>query len=256
MQIVSLASGSKGNATWVACDGVALLIDCGLSGRILRARLNEIGADPAALAGVLITHSHGDHTSGLKPLLGARPDLSLYANAMTAETIAADCAIDDASFVCFENGQPFRVGPFEVSAFPIPHDTSDPVGYLVRAGGETYFHATDIGTPLDSIGARLAEADYATLESNHDPVLLCESRRPAHVIRRIAGPRGHLSNDESAALVRRFATPRLRRLGLAHLSHDCNVPHRAEETMRQALAEGALAQVVLKVYEQDAVVRL
>lgn len=241
MQIISLASGSKGNATVVEHDGAAILIDCGVCLKTLRGY--EIDA-------VLVTHSHGDHVDGLKTLLRHR-DIPVYANVMTAETLVHEYGVADSSFVCFENGQPFDIGRFAIQPFSIPHDTSDPVGFLVSAGGVTYFHGTDIGTPLDSVGLKLAEADVATLESNHDPVLLRRSGRPPSLIQRIAGPRGHLSNDDSADLVRRFASPRLRRLALAHLSRDCNAPHIAERTMREALSGVGRADVELKILSQD-----
>ena len=212
MRIASLASGSRGNAYLVEQDGEALLIDCGLCFKTLKARAEGLfasaGLNKPHLCGVLLTHSHSDHTSGLRPLL-SRHDVAIYANVMTAEAAAAQERIDDMAFACFENGQPFSVGPFEVSAFSVPHDTSDPVGYIVK-GAATYFHGTDIGVPLDSVGLKLAEAEVATLESNHDPVMLRTSGRPPSLIQRIAGPRGHLSNDDSADLVCRFASPRLR----------------------------------------------
>ncbi len=254
MRVASLASGSKGNAYIVEQDGEALLIDCGLCLKTLRMRLRELlsksgdGCVPN-LCGVLLTHSHSDHAAGLRPLL-SKHGVPVYANVMTAEATAIQERIDDSAFVCFENGQSFDVGPFEVSAFSIPHDTSDPVGYLVR-GTSVYFHGTDIGMPLDSVGLKLAEADIATLEANHDPVMLRTSGRPPSLIQRIAGPRGHLSNDDAGDLVRRFASPRLSRLALAHLSRDCNAPHLALEAVRSALEEVGRADVLLKVLSQD-----
>ena len=254
MRIASLASGSKGNAYLVEQDGEALLIDCGICLKSLRSRIDALfGGDRAGgrphLCGVLLTHSHSDHTSGLKPLL-SKFDVPVYANTMTAETTAAEVRLDDSAFACFENGQPFEVGPFEVSAFSVPHDTSDPVGYLIR-GAEVYFHGTDIGVPLDSVGLKLAEADVATLESNHDPVMLRTSGRPPSLIQRIAGPRGHLSNDDAGLLLRRFAPPRMRRLALAHLSRDCNEPRLAETVARESLLARGLCGVALKVLSQD-----
>ena len=253
MRVASLASGSKGNAYLVVQDGEALLIDCGICFSTLRARvaavMSEGGMEKPRLCGVLLTHSHSDHTSGLRPLL-SKHDVPIYANYMTAESAESQEGIDGSAFACFENGQPFSVGPFEVRAFSVPHDTSDPVGYIVR-GEATYFHGTDIGVPLDSVGENLAEADIATLESNHDPVMLWRSGRPQSLIQRIAGPRGHLSNDNAGELVRRFASPRLRRLALAHLSRDCNAPHLAERAVREALHEAARDDVELKVLSQD-----
>ena len=256
MKIASLASGSKGNAYVVEQDGVALLIDCGLSCRELRRRLAAVGLGPEAISAVVFTHSHDDHIRGLPVFRKNFPQAELFANLMTAESIASLVGVDEGDFCCFENGQSFDVGPFSVAPFSIPHDTSDPVGYLVRANGETYFHGTDIGTPLDSIGVKLAEADVATLESNHDPVMLRTSGRPPCLIQRIAGPRGHLSNDQACDLVKRFASPRLKRLALAHLSRDCNVPHLAEGAMKTTLVEMRRTDVELKILSQDEAVEL
>jgi phosphoribosyl 1,2-cyclic phosphodiesterase len=253
MRVASVASGSKGNSYLVVQDGEALLIDCGVCLSTLRARVAALigasGMDRPRLCGVLLTHSHSDHTSGLRPLL-SKHDVPVYANSMTAESAARQERLDDSLFACFENGQPFEVGPFEVSAFSVPHDTSDPVGYLVR-GASVYFHGTDIGVPVESVGAKLAEADVATLESNHDPVMLRTSGRPLQLVQRIAGPRGHLSNDDAGDLVRRYASPRLKRLALAHLSRDCNEPRLAERTVREALIAAGRVDVELKILSQD-----
>ena len=247
---MSLASGSKGNACCLECRGRTLLVDCGLSCRELCRRAALAGVDLRALDGVVVTHSHDDHVSGLRALHRRFPEVPIFANMMTAETVSWEEKIDEGAFVPFENGQAFEVGPFEALPFSIPHDTSDPVGYVIRAEGTTYFHGTDIGTPLDSVGVHLAEADVATLESNHDPVMLRQSGRPPCLIQRIAGPRGHLSNDQSCELVRRFASSRLRRLALAHLSEECNAPHVAERAMREALSSAGLDGVSLAVLGQ------
>ena len=240
MNVTAIASSSKGNAYVVEQDGEALLIDCGVSCKMLKAAV-----DLSRIGGILITHNHVDHVSGLKRLLN-RINVPVYANVMTAEAVSYQEKIDENAFVCFENGQSFEVGPFAVSPFSVPHDAADPVGYLVR-GDETYFHGTDIGTPLDSIGVKLAEAEIATLESNHDLVMLRTSRRPPSLVQRIAGPRGHLSNDQACDLVRRFASPCLKRLLLAHLSHECNAPHLAEDAMRATLTELGRADIQLEI---------
>ena len=254
MRIVSLASGSAGNAYCVESGGCVLLIDCGLSCRELLKRSRAAGIDLVAVAAAVFTHSHDDHVKGVAKFHDCFPGAGLFANAMTADTIAAVTGVDE--FSIFENGQDFEIGPFAVKPFSIPHDTSDPVGFLVTDGENRYFHATDIGTPLDSIGVNLSEADIATLESNHDSVLLRLSGRPPSLIQRIAGPRGHLSNDQACDLVRRFASPRLRRLALAHLSRDCNEPHVAEGAMRATLGEIGRTDIALRILRQDEVVEI
>jgi len=240
MRILPIASSSKGNAYVVEQDDEALLVDCGVSCKCLKAAF-----DLAKLRGVLVTHNHIDHISGLSTLLNA-VDVPVFANAMTADAVAESQKIDNSAFVCFENGQSFDIGPFVVLPFSIPHDAADPVGYLIR-GDQVYFHGTDIGTPLDSIGVKLAEAELALLESNHDSVMLRTSARPPSLKQRISGPRGHLSNDDACELVKRFASPKLKHLWLAHLSGECNLPRLALGAMRETLAEMGRADVEVEV---------
>ena len=252
MRIVSLASGSGGNAYCIAAADGAILVDCGICRRELEKRFCAAGIDPGLVRAVVFTHNHNDHIKGIATFHAHYPAATLYANMMTADAIAAATGVED--FALFENGQSFREGPFEIKAFSIPHDVPDPVGFLVRAEGTTYFHATDVGAPLDSVGVNLAEADIATLESNYDLVMLAQSRRTECLKRRIRGPRGHLSNGDCADLLRRFAPPRLKTLLLAHISEECNAPHLAEREARAALAERGLAGVAVKVLAQDSVV--
>ena len=135
--------------------------------------------------------------------------------------------------------------------FSIPHDVPDPVGFLVKPEGKTYFHATDVGAPIDSLGKYLSEADVATLESNHDPIMLRQSSRPESLKRRILGQRGHLSNDEAAYLVKKYASPRLKKLFLAHLSGECNAAHIVERTIESALKEAGRSDISYETLSQD-----
>ncbi len=250
MRVVSLASGSHGNATLVESQGQVLLIDCGLSCRALTQRCQAAGISLEQVCAVVFTHDHRDHTYGVKGFHKKYPEVPLFANWMTADAITVGQKLKDDPFYNFENGQSFSVGPFEICAFSIPHDVSDPVGYVVRAEEQTFFHATDVGTPLDSIGVHLAEADIAILESNHDPILLHQSDRAEVLKQRIRGPRGHLSNEDAAALVRKWASPKLRCLALGHLSQECNEPHIAERVMRETLTQINRTDIALAILSQ------
>ena len=194
MRIVSLASGSKGNAYCVESQGALLLIDCGLSCRELCRRLAAVGFEPTAIVGVLFTHDHSDHVAGLETFHKHYPEAELAATLMTAEAIAHRVGICEEDFYPFEIGQEFQVGSFTIRAFSIPHDAADPVGYLIKADGCTYFHGTAIGTPVDSVGLKLSEANVATVESNHDPVMLHNSQRAESLKQRI---RGHGRSGEA-----------------------------------------------------------
>ena len=92
MRIVSLSSGSKGNACVVEHDGAAVLIDCGIGMRTLKRRLADVMENPpTSFEAVLLTHSHSDHVCGLQPFVARNPDVRVFANEMTAETVVHDC---------------------------------------------------------------------------------------------------------------------------------------------------------------------
>ncbi len=253
MKVVSLASGSKGNAYLVESEGQTLLVDCGISCRTLVERMCRTGFELASLAGVVVTHNHHDHIDGLPVLHRKLPDVPIFANLMTAEACeATNHQVKEDFFTLFENGQEFDLGPFCIHPFSIPHDVPDPVGFVVRADGKTYFHATDLGLPLKSVGMKFREADVATLESNHDVMLLKSSGRHISLIQRIMGNRGHLSNYQAAELVEEFAGKKLKKLFLAHLSQDCNEPHLALKETCEALKRIGRTDVDVEALEQFA----
>lgn len=255
MKILSLSSGSKGNAYIVEHEGDALLIDCGIGPRIFKQRIAPFFPSAIRFHGVLITHNHSDHTSGLQAFLKSNPEVPVYANELTAESTGFETGVAPSAFVCFENGQDFCAGPFRVEAFSLPHDASDPVGFLVEAD-EIYLHATDFGVPVKAAGTRLSKADVATVEFNHEPELLYASGRHQSLIRRISGPRGHLSNNDAASFIKEYASEKLKRVALAHLSQDCNAPHLALSAAQQALSSVSLGHIPVKVFSQNEALQL
>ncbi|HEX3985889.1 MAG TPA: MBL fold metallo-hydrolase [Acidobacteriaceae bacterium] len=65
VRMTVLASGSKGNSTFVATSTTRILVDAGLSCRELMKRMQTAGEDPATLDAILVTHEHQDHVQGL-----------------------------------------------------------------------------------------------------------------------------------------------------------------------------------------------
>ena len=92
MRIVSLASGSGGNAYCVESCGDVLLIDCGVSCRELVKRCRATGIEPERIVAVAVTHDHSDHVRGMATFHSHFPDAALLANMMTAvrETLTGE----------------------------------------------------------------------------------------------------------------------------------------------------------------------
>ena len=232
-----LGSGSNGNCTYLETDETRLLIDAGLSGKQIRQRLLTIGRAPEDLHGILITHEHSDHISGLV-VLAAKLRIPVYCNRLTREAIAAIIE-PPISFQIFETGSRFAVGDVEVETFSVPHDAYDPVGFLIHTGAGRIGFLTDLGYATKLIIQRVRTANVLLLETNHDLKLLQDDpHRPWSVKQRILSRHGHLSNDAAADLAEQVVSADLSRLYLGHLSGDCNRPD---------LAQGAVARRMEKV---------
>ena len=129
LRIVSLASGSSGNAYLVVHNKQALLLDAGLSGKRISAGLAETGIDPTWIKAILITHEHNDHIAGAG-VICRRWRLPMY---MTAGTWAAAQGklgkIPPHGVTLLRPGAPFILADLEITAIPICHDAREPVNY-------------------------------------------------------------------------------------------------------------------------------
>jgi phosphoribosyl 1,2-cyclic phosphodiesterase len=250
VRLTVLGSGSRGNALLLESAGDALLIDAGFSPRDLARRLDAVGARPAALAGIVLTHEHGDHARGASgaaaawgvPILASRGTLAALALRLKPGTATRALA----------TGRSERCGGFIVRAFPTAHDAAEPLMVVVEDGeGRRVGIAYDVGSPTTALRLGCRDLDALVLETNHDEVMLRTSRYPAAVRARIAGRGGHLSNREAGLLAAEVAHAGLGLLVLAHLSDRCNTPELALDALERALAGTAFRGRVV-VARQDA----
>jgi phosphoribosyl 1,2-cyclic phosphodiesterase len=232
MRVWLLSSGSTGNAAIVeagAPGGPRLLIDAGLGPRACAARMRQLGADlfPAGVAGIVVTHHHGDHIGHLEPLVRA-----LCAPVFLHDGIAASRVRARYDVRPYARRGAFSIGPFKVRSEPVPHDAPQ-VALTIGAGGLRFGIATDLGHVPPHLVDLLSECDEALVEANYCAELLREGAYPARLKTRVAGDLGHLSNDQTAALVRQLAKTRVARLWLGHISLQNNTPTRALERVRR-----------------------
>jgi phosphoribosyl 1,2-cyclic phosphodiesterase len=240
MQISLFASGSSGNCSAVFGDGSGVLIDAGISLRRITAGLGSCGASPEELGGVLVTHEHTDHVSGLA-MLSRHFRLPIYTTRTIAAKLRGMLPDTDGLINVIEPDESFKVGSFSVTAFRTPHDSADSVGYRVEDGAVLGF-ATDTGCITDEMLGGLSGADTAVIEANHDERMLRYGAYPVFLKRRILADTGHLSNDSCGELARRLAEGGTRRIILGHLSRENNRPETARETVEAAL-EGSGAEL-------------
>lgn len=249
MRLTVLGSGSRGNALLLESGGDALLIDAGFSIRDLERRMASVGGRPPGLAGIALTHEHGDHARGA-PGAAAAWGVPIFASRGTLDALAPRLKSGTAQKVLAVGGST-RCASFTVRAFPTAHDAGEPLMLVVEdAEGRRVGIAYDVGSPTSALKHACRDLDALVLETNHDEVMLRSSRYPATVRARIAGRGGHLSNREAGLLAAEVAHAGLALLVLAHLSDLCNTPELALGTVAAALA-GSAFRGRLVVAKQD-----
>ena len=235
MQFSTLASSSSGNSTLISHGSHHILIDAGISCRRILAALATLDADPVGLDGVLITHDHDDHISGLASLC-RKTGVPVYASRGAAEGILARFPDAGISIRMISPEVSFDIGPFTVRAFHTSHDAKESVGYRLSADGRSMALATDLGCVTDEILQALSGVDSAILEANHDPDMLKYGPYPSVLKKRIASDRGHLSNRICGRLAGILYENGTRTFVLAHLSHENNTPELARAAVEAGLA--------------------
>jgi phosphoribosyl 1,2-cyclic phosphodiesterase len=244
-----LASGSTGNAAFLATSKTRILIDAGLSVRELARRLAEIGEKPEDIDAVLITHEHSDHVGGLPRFIRwrekAKKPVRVFASRLTTPMI--NWEIDQKKPECpppveqFQAGSGWTVGNIAIQSFTIPHDAIDPVGFCFYAEGIKIGIATDLGYVPDSLKIHLRRVQILLLESNHDLDMLKVGPYPWSVKQRVMGRNGHLSNAVTCDYLENDLDGGVQTLILGHLSEHNNHPEIVRLGAAQSLERRGLA---------------
>lgn len=133
MKLTILGSNSAGNGYLLTSDkGTSLIIEAGVPFQ----KVNQaLGGDIERVAGVLITHEHGDHARYVKQY--ADRGLKLYTSAGTREALQQkDVALSYSHLwrtLDPNNPQTHALGDgFLVRPFKVVHDAAEPLGFLLR----------------------------------------------------------------------------------------------------------------------------
>ena len=234
MKVRIFASGSSGNCMSLSSGGTHILIDAGISMRRIESSLRGAGLELKDISGVLITHEHSDHISGLKMLIKYY-GIPVYAPHTVANRLRGMLPDIDSCPNIISVGEPFGLGSLLVRAFHTPHDTDESVGYRVEGGG-CFAMATDMGHVTEEVLEALTGADTVLIEANHDVDMLSYGAYPVYLKRRILSNRGHLSNENCAKLALYLCQHGTRQIVLGHLSKENNRPELALSAVRTQLS--------------------
>ena len=214
MKLIVVESGSKGNATLVLDEGRLLLIDMGVTLTSLKNALKTIDKNLIDISALLLTHSHTDHTKGIRYL----DPLPIYC---TKGTYDASNVINVKPF------EKFVVDHFVITPIEASHDANGTIGFVIKNKNEKLVYLTDTGMIPEKSISKMKNADYYIIESNHNIKMLHQTNRPAHLKLRILSDEGHLSNEASAIYMSGIIGEKTKEIILAHLSEEANTPELA-----------------------------
>lgn len=243
LRFKSLGSGSAGNATLVesqSSKGVTrVLIDCGLSMNELNSQLREFSLTMQDIDAMFITHEHSDHVGNARQfaLKSHRPIWMSQGTQLATQ--AFSWGLQAQQLQTAKDQHIIQIGALKITPFTVPHDAREPLQVTLTDGNFKLGLVTDLGHASAHVVQSLQGCHALLLESNHDPDLLRASKYPAFLKSRISGPLGHLSNQESANLLKLVFNPNLRHVVAAHLSERNNTPQLVMQALCPVMGDQA-----------------
>lgn len=250
-RLISLASGSSGNCYYLGTSKYGILIDAGIGIRTLKKYLRDYGIAMETIVAVLVTHDHADHIKSIGGL-GGKMNIPVYA------TDTVHLGIERSKYVenniagakrVVEKDVSFSIKDFEITAFAVPHDTIENVGYRIKVGDKNIVLITDVGRITPTIEEYARTANHLIIEANYDEEMLSNGNYPYHLKQRITSGMGHLSNRLAGEFLTSIYNNSLDEIWLCHLSQDNNHPELAYKTIEYALKDKGIyvgADVILK----------
>ena len=244
MKVKSIASGSKGNCTIVLCDNTNIIIDMGISYLTLKKSLEENSLSFEQFNGLLITHSHKYHLSGIQAIIKHPPLPNKKKKKMYVEL--KDIVPE---YRCEFIDDKFNIEDIEIELIHTSHDTICSVGYIITYKDKSLVYVTDTGYINRKYLAKMTEKDIYMIEANHDEIMLMDGPYPRFLKERVISDKGHLSNKTTAKYLKKIIGKNTQYIILAHLSEKNNTEEKALEAITEELGETSIKILIARQKE-------
>lgn len=232
MKFSVLASGSKGNISYIASSSTKLLIDAGITASTIEKNLLELDVDPNEIDGILLTHTHSDHINGLKVFI-KKYHTKVYLSEKMYDELEKQI-----NLINYEIIDKFvSIKDIDIDIIKTSHDADDSNGYILNSDGKSIVYITDTGYINRKNHSKLKDKTAYIMESNHDVEMLMNGKYPYYLKQRILGDRGHLSNKLSSEYLATFIGKDTEKIVLIHLSEENNDPEVALKTIQNTFSE-------------------
>ena len=199
----SYASSSKGNLNTLSDGETRIMLDCGLPWKQVQKALSFKTSE---FSGVCLTHSHQDHAKGVKDAMQAGQDIYLLPETREALGLSGHRSHE------IELLHQFRIGSFQVKAFPLKHDVPNCGFLFANTKGERAVYITDTSySPF-----RFPPLQIIALETNYSLDLL-KANTPSSELRQLV-IQNHMSLETAVDFFRANDLSHVKEIWLLHMS--------------------------------------
>lgn len=122
MELIVLGSSSSGNGYILTNGKTSLIIE---AGEPLAKAKQALGFNMKSVAGLILTHEHGDHAKYV--LQYAEAGIYCYSSAGTFSALKSSSH----RYRAIKANQTTEIGEFKIIPFEVEHDVRDPFGYVI-----------------------------------------------------------------------------------------------------------------------------
>ena len=246
MKICVLASGSKGNSSYIETNNTKVLIDIGTRAIYIEQNLQNINIDPHDICGIVITHTHVDHIQGLK-VFTKKYHTKVYLTKIMYDEITECFPLENYEII----DDSFDINDIHFDIIKLSHDAADSNGYIISDGKKSIVYITDTGYIHKKYHSILSNKNLYIIESNHDVEKLMNGKYPYHLKQRILGSKGHLSNEDTSNYLSDFIGDNTKDIMLIHLSEENNTETLAYNSLKNILDEISRDDIKIIISKQD-----
>lgn len=254
MRIQVIASGSKGNCTFLESNNTRILIDAGINYNRIKKTLENIDVNPNTIDGIIITHTHSDHIGGLASVVK-----KISSPVFIKEELYKDIKkiIPEDNIVVVE--EKFTINDFDIEVINASHDVPA-FGFIINDGKKKILYLTDTGYINRRYYPLIKDLDLYIIESNHDEKMLMEGPYPYILKQRVISDKGHLSNRYTGKCLNKSIGDKTKYIILAHLSENNNTPELAYEQIKDELKDNEYFDeskiIIAKQHEETEMVEI
>ncbi|MHA1911274.1 MAG: MBL fold metallo-hydrolase [Candidatus Kariarchaeaceae archaeon] len=238
MYFLAIRSGSSGNCIYIASETTKILIDIGLSYKIITQELKKIGVDFNQIDAILITHAHSDHIGTLPIIWSKHKNIPIYASEQTFEYSNekfSDKRWEDIRRESSNLESTTYIGDLSISSSPSIHDIEGAVIYSVSDGINMISVTTDTGDITSEMFDKIKNSSLFFIESNYSEYLLDKSNRSEMLKERIRNC--HLENIQTLNQLYYLIGDKTKAVVLGHISEECNSPTTVQKNVQEIRIE-------------------